>query len=263
MRRIRPLALAALAAAALFAAQPAAAQMQIPDRFENLEILPKSIPRDTLVQIMRGFSTSLGVRCGFCHVAREGQQGQFNFASDSKVEKRNARVMMRMVRNINQEQLPRLPERHTPPAAVTCLTCHRGLAVPTTLDRVLAAALDSGGVQAAVARYRTLRQETMASGRYDFSEGSLNEMARRLATQGKTAEAAALLELNAEFYPQSGQIPFQLGEVYRMRGERDKAIVHYRVAQEKDPRNPQIAERLRELGAAPAPAPQSPPRPRR
>jgi tetratricopeptide (TPR) repeat protein len=264
MRRIPPLVLAATAA--LLAAHPAAAQMQIPERFENLQILPKNIPRDTLVQIMRGFSTSLGVRCSYCHVAREGQQGQYNWASDDKVEKRNARTMMQMVRAINQEHLPRLPERNNPPVNVTCLTCHRGLPVPTTLDRVLSAALDSGGTQAAIARYRQLRETQMASGRYDFSEGTLNELARRLATQGKTAEAAALLELNAEFYPQSGQVAFQLAEVYRTRGERDKAIVWYRMAQEKDPNNPQIARRLQELtGTAPtpAPAPPSPPRPRR
>jgi tetratricopeptide (TPR) repeat protein len=101
----------------------------------------------------------------------------------------------------------------------------------------------------------------MAAGRYDFSENSVNELARRLAAGGKTAEAAALLEMNGEFYPQSGQIDFQLGEVYRMRGERDKALVRYRMAQTKDPNNPQIRRRIDELtGAAPAPAPA--PRPR-
>ncbi|HET7232313.1 MAG TPA: c-type cytochrome [Longimicrobium sp.] len=267
MRLIRPLVLAS-AAAALFAATPAAAQMQIPDHFENLQVLPKDIPKDTLVQIMRTFSQSLGVRCNFCHVEREGSGGppSFNFASDDKDEKRNARVMMRMVRNINQEQLPRLAERHNPPVNVTCLTCHRGLPVPTTLGRVLTAALDSGGAQAAVARYRQLRERDLASGRYDFSEASLTDLARTLAAQGKTAEAVTLLELNGEFYPQSGQIEFQLGEVYRMRGERDKALVHYRMAQAKDPNNPQIARRIQELsgGAAPAPnAPPAPPRPRR
>lgn len=266
MRRIRPFVLAPLAAAALFAARPAAAQMQIPDHFENLQVLPKDIPRDTLLQVMRGFAMGLGVRCNFCHVEQEGSGGppRTNWASDDKAEKRNARVMMRMVRNINTQQLTQLPQRHTPPVSVTCLTCHRGLPVPTTLNRVLVSALDSAGVQAAVARYRALRQRDLASGRYDFSEGSLNELARTLAMQGKTDDAITLLELNAEFYPQSGQIEFQLGEVYRMRNERDKALVHYRLAQEKDPNNPQVARRIQELsGAAPAPAPAPAPRPRR
>jgi len=257
MRRIRPIALAVLAAALVLGA-PARAAAQMPEHFENLQVLPKDIPRDSLLQIMRGFAMSLGVRCQYCHVQRQGADGRetFDFKSDDKAPKDKARFMMRMTRNLNTQVLPQVPHRRDPPVGVGCVTCHRGLPVPTTLDRVLATALDSGGAPAAIARYRQLRQETMASGRYDFSEGSINELARRLATQGKTAEAAALLEMNGEFYPQSGQIDFQLGEVYRARGERDKALVRYRMAQEKDPNNQQARRRIDELtGAAPAPAP--------
>jgi hypothetical protein len=244
----------------LAGAAPAAAQ--IPERFENLKVLPTDIPRDSLIQIMRGFSMSLGVRCQYCHVQRVGTDGResFDFKSDDKEPKEKARFMMRMVRDLNTQVLPRVPHRHDPPVGVGCVTCHRGLPIPTTLDRVLAAALDSGGAPAAIARYRQLRTETMASGRYDFSEGSINELARRLAAQGKTAEAAALLEMNGEFYPQSGQVDFQLGEVYRMRGERDKALVRYRMAQQKDPNNAQARRRIDELTGAAAPAPA--PRPR-
>lgn len=259
MRRI-PFVVPILAALLVLAgAAPAAAQ--IPERFENLQVLPKDIPRDSLVQIMRGFAMSLGVRCQYCHVQRQGADGResFDFKADDKEPKEKARFMMRMTRDLNTQVLPRVPHRHDPPVGVGCVTCHRGLPIPTTLDRVLATALDSGGAPAAIARYRQLRQETMASGRYDFSENSVNELARRLAAQGKTAEAAALLEMNAEFYPQSGQIDFQLGEVYRARGERDKALVRYRMAQQKEPNNPQIRRRIDELtGAAPA----QPPRPR-
>jgi len=260
MRRIASLVPSLAAILVLAGAAPAAAQ--IPEHFENLKVLPQDIPRDSLLQIMRGFAMSLGVRCQYCHVQRQGADGResFDFKSDDKAPKDKARFMMRMVRTLNTEVLPQVPHRHDPPVGVGCITCHRGLPIPTTIDRVLTAALDSGGATAAVARYRQLRQETMASGRYDFSEGAINELARRLATQGKTAEAAALLEMNGEFYPQSGQVDFQLGEVYRMRGERDKALVRYRMAQQKDPNNPQIQRRIDELsGAAPAPAP---PRPR-
>ncbi|HEX6748876.1 MAG TPA: c-type cytochrome [Longimicrobium sp.] len=257
MRRIRPLALVPFAA--VLAAQPLAAQ--IPERFENLKVLPRDIPRDSLVAIMRGFAMSLGVRCNYCHVEREpaqpGGREQLNFASDDKPAKEKARFMMRMTQNLNAQVLPQVPHRRNPPVGVGCITCHRGLPVPTTLDRVLAAALDSGGAPAAVARYRQLRESSLASGRYDFSETTLNELGRRLAAQGKTAEAVALLELNAEFYPNSGQVDFELAEVYRARGERDKALVRYRMAQQKSPNNPQIQRRINELtGAAAPPAPQ-------
>ena len=37
---------------------------------ENLKFFPKDIPRDTLLNIMRGFTYALGVNCAFCHVKR-------------------------------------------------------------------------------------------------------------------------------------------------------------------------------------------------
>jgi len=258
MRRNRPLALVPLAAVALLCARPLRAQ--IPDHFENLQVLPKDIPRDSLVAVMRNFSNSLGVRCNYCHVAtpaaQPGGREQMNFASDDKVPKQKARFMMRMTRDLNAQVLPQVPHRHDPPVGVGCITCHRGLPLPTTLDRVLQAAIDSGGAPAAIARYRSLRETQLTSGRYDFSEGTVTDLARRLAAGGKTAEAAALLEMNSEFYPNSGQVDFALAEVYRQRGERDKALVRYRMAQQKDPQNPQIQRRIDELsGAAPATSP--------
>src|SRR5919199_1066538 len=86
-----------------------------PERFENLQVLPKDIPRDTLIQIMRAFSMGLGVRCQFCHVAvREDTAERLVFKSDDKVEKRKARVMMKMTREINTNLLAQLPERSDP-----------------------------------------------------------------------------------------------------------------------------------------------------
>lgn len=267
MRRIPSFALL-VPAALLTLAAPGRAAAQIPERFENLQVLPKDIPRDSLIQIMRGFAGSLGVRCSYCHVQRTGADGRetTDFKSDDKDAKEKARFMMRMTRNLNAEVLPQLPHRTQPPVGVGCVTCHRGLPIPRTLDQILAMALDSGGSAAAIARYRQLRTEpNLASGRYDFSEATVNELARRLAAQGKTAEAAALLEMNGEFYPRSGQVDFQLAEVHRMRGERDKALVRYRMAQEKEPNNPMIQRRINELtgAAAPPSAPPAPPRPRR
>ena len=59
--------LASTVLACLLGAFPAAAQ--IPDEFSNVQILPKDIPKQQMVEIMRNFSMSLGVRCEFCHVA--------------------------------------------------------------------------------------------------------------------------------------------------------------------------------------------------
>ena len=242
------------AASLVLATLPAVtrAQMQIPQRFENLQVLPKDIPRDTLIQIMRAFSMGLGVRCTFCHVAvREDTTERLVFKSDDKAEKRDARVMIKMTREINASFLPQLPQRHDPPVRVQCVTCHRGSATPRTLDVVLEETIAKFGVDSAVARYRRLREETLPLGRYNFGEMTLSELARRLGEEGKTAEAIAMLELNQEFYPKSSAIDFQLGQLYERRGERDQAVARYRAALTKEPENRMARRRLMELGVNP------------
>jgi hypothetical protein len=225
------------------------AAAQIPQRFENLQVLPKDVPRDTLIQIMRGFSFALGVRCEHCHVqAREDTAERIVFKSDDKKEKRTARFMMRMVRDLNTNVLTQLPDRSNPPVRVQCVTCHRGSASPEPLDVVLEQAIAEFGADSAVARYRSLRSETMHLGRYNFGEWSINELARRLGEQAKTAEAIAMLEMNQEFYPRSAAIDIQLGQLHERRGERDKAISRYRAALTKQPENRLARRRLTELG---------------
>ncbi|HYJ78617.1 MAG TPA: c-type cytochrome [Longimicrobiaceae bacterium] len=261
MRPLRALRLLVLTVGVALAAR-APLRAQVPERFENLKVLPTDIPRDSLIQIMRGFALSLGVRCQYCHVqgqpAADGRE-TMDFESDEKPEKEKARFMMRMVRDLNTTVLPHVPHRRRPQVTMGCVTCHRGLPVPTTLDRVLEVALDSGGAPAAVARYRQLREQTLEQGRYDFSETTVNELSRRLAARGRTAEAVALMEMNAELHPNSAAIDFQLGELHRARGETDRAIARYRMALEKDPRNQNARRQLDALtGAAPAPAPPRP-----
>ena len=227
---------------------------QIPDKFENLQFFPTTIARDSLVQIMRGFSFALGVRCQYCHAGGDGTSFEgVVFKSDEKAAKRNARFMLRMVDSLNRFVLAGLPARSSPPVVIQCVTCHRGLAKPTTLERTLAETIDTFGVDSAVARYRRWRNSPAVTlrGVYDFTEWRVNELARRLIGSGQTAEAAALLEMNAEFNPQSVSIPLMLGGVRRQRGERDQAIAAYRRVLELDPRNPEARQRLTELGAPP------------
>ncbi|HWF43362.1 MAG TPA: hypothetical protein VG537_01850, partial [Candidatus Kapabacteria bacterium] len=60
---------------------------------KNLKVLPKNISPEDLAKAMRTFSMSLGVRCGFCHVAKENKSGgrpEPDFASDAKPEKKTA-----------------------------------------------------------------------------------------------------------------------------------------------------------------------------
>src|SRR6476469_2166381 len=60
------------AVAILGALVPAALRAQTPggppEKFENLKVFSKDIPRDSLLGIMRGFTGALGVNCTYCHV---------------------------------------------------------------------------------------------------------------------------------------------------------------------------------------------------
>lgn len=242
-------ALAALPSAAL--AQAGAPQQQA--QYKNLKVLPENISRDSLGAVMRGFTQALGVRCSHCHAQKPGTNSpdSLDFALDDKDEKEQARFMMRMVRTINVDMLPDVPGSAMG-LEISCITCHRGSPLPQTIDAVLAFTIDTASVDVAMRQYRDLRQAAMGNGRYDFSEGPMNDLARRLAAGGRNAQAAAILEMNSEFHPSSAGIDVQLGDVYRAMGDRERAIVRYRMALVKQPNNQNARRRLNELtGATP------------
>ena len=118
-------------------AAPAAASTS---QFKNLQVLPKDITRDQLMATMRGFTRGLGVRCNHCHVVTATEpEEKLDFAADTKEEKKVARVMYLMARDINTNWMQRVEaaEGHAPAAAtpgapprVTCWTCHRGMPEP-------------------------------------------------------------------------------------------------------------------------------------
>ncbi len=93
---------------------------------KNLKVLPKKISPEDLQNTMRTYSKSLGVRCGFCHVENEtpaGQKPDLDFVSDSKDEKRNARKMILMTKDINAKYLQKIERGFE---EITCVSCHQG-----------------------------------------------------------------------------------------------------------------------------------------
>jgi hypothetical protein len=83
----------------------------------NLKVLKVTTSAE-VSQIMRTFTTGLGVQCSYCHV-------QGNFSSDENPKKETARKMIRMAQKINAEFDD--ARMH-----VSCYTCHRGEAQPKT-----------------------------------------------------------------------------------------------------------------------------------
>jgi photosynthetic reaction center cytochrome c subunit len=179
---------------------------QTPWKAENLQYFPKDISRQALTQRMREFSFALGVRCQYCHVGGNGITFEgVSFPSDEKPAKVKARAMLRMVEQINTGLLAAVPSRVEPRVTVDCATCHRGVAIPKSLQTTLFEIVQTQGAAAAIDKYRELRRDALL-GQYNFGEWEINELARRLAEAGNVKAALAILEMNQEFYPASVEL---------------------------------------------------------
>jgi photosynthetic reaction center cytochrome c subunit len=119
-----------LAACAAIRQQKAQVPVNDNAQFHNLQVLPPNITHDELIATMRGIARGLGTRCNHCHVANApGAADEFDYASDAKPEKKVARTMLRMTRNINADYVSKVNAHGQ---TVTCFTCHRGHTVPET-----------------------------------------------------------------------------------------------------------------------------------
>ncbi len=225
---------------ACLGASPAAAQ--IPTEFKNLKVLPKDIAQRDLIDQMRGFAMGLGVRCHHCHVGEPGASLEgYDFASDEKQAKKTARVMLQMVGEINGKLLPQMGKEQAELIQVNCATCHHGQARPQTLEAVLTETFKKDGLEAATAKYRELREKYYGSYTFDFSEYRLLTVAEQLGGAGHLDAAHGVLELNREFYPESGMTHLGLGQYHQQKGDKEQAIRHYKKAAEL---SPEMAPRL-------------------
>jgi len=218
----------------LIALQPLSAKaqgFQWPEEPQNLQVLPPDTKGARLGQIMRGFATALGVRCQFCHVGEGDDLTTFDFPSDEKLTKRKARVMIEMVRSINENltsKLSALDEPGTSRVRVTCMTCHRTQSKPVMLEDILAAKISDDGLDAAIQEYHELRDEHYGGFAYNFGPETLTGLGERLAGEGNYEAAIAMLNLEIEVNGESPSIYFTLGGVHARAGRRDEAIASYR-----------------------------------
>ena len=191
------------------AAPPAAAT---PKR--NLQVLPPSTSQEEVLQLMQSFTTALGVDCAFCHtqstaVAGRGGRGRgsaaFDYVSDDKPQKKTARAMMTMVRDLNTSVATAVGRPVQEVTSVGCITCHRGVAVPMELADVLDRAVKERGKADAVTAYRDLRRRYFGAQAYDFTEGSLIAYSDRALRAGQPDDAITWLELNLNYFPRSAR----------------------------------------------------------
>ena len=223
-----------------------------PDSLKNLKVLPATTTPREIVNIMRGFAGALGVRCQFCHVGEEGAPLQsFDFASDQKRTKQTARLMMQMVKEINEQTLARIPERPTSAVEVSCLTCHRGVSRPVPLGTVIAEAISAGGPDSARKAYQQLRTRYYGRAAYDFGEPSLIGTALELSRAGKYDDALAVLRINDEQFPTSANTMNNIGDVLLAKRDTAGAIEAYKTSLRRDSTDQVARGRLRGLGQRP------------
>lgn len=75
-------------------------------------------------------------------------------------------------------------------------------------------------------------------------------IAYKLALNGRVDEARVFFELCADEFPQGEYAYYchqRLGGIYRERGDRDLALMHYRTSLEINPDNPAAAEAIKEM----------------
>jgi tetratricopeptide (TPR) repeat protein len=219
-----------------------------PKALTNLKVLPPDMSVDSLLEVMAGFTRALGVRCTYCHAGRDVQPlDSIDFASDARLAKEKARVMLRMVQAINGDHLTRLATRRTPTASVGCFTCHHGVAVPRTLQQILLGAYAAGGIDSAMASYRTLRTRYYGSAAYDFGEVALVDVANSVRRSGALADALRLYQLNVEMVPTSTFALRSLAGGSLAMGDTTAAIASYERALAINPNDTQSSAALTRL----------------
>ncbi len=200
--------------------------------YTNLQVFPQDVGWSELGEAMLNNLRGLGLRrtagegCLHCHVGSlQTPMETWDFASDVKQTKRQARLMMRMVRSINETYLANLEGRDSLETAVTCYTCHKGQINPRSLLAVLDRDFSAGGIERIEQEYRRLRAEYYGRGVYDFG-GALTDLGVTLADRGNYDDAIGALELSVEFESESRD-----AHRWLVRMVMEKAVVEGRVGE--------------------------------
>lgn len=227
---------------------PASAQdkWSWPDKPKNLQVFPKDWTGTRLQPVMVGFTRALGVRCSYCHQGEEGKPlSTYDFASDTNPNKDRARAMLKMLATINDD-LKTIQPSGDKRVNMWCTTCHRGRPTPATLDEELGEKYRASGLESTLDLYADLRQKFYGRGSYDFGEDALNNFGYEVLEKDP-AGAIEIFRLNAEQFPQSGNVWDSLAEAYMKSGNVKEAEVYYEKALLLAPGDDNAKEQLKKL----------------
>jgi tetratricopeptide (TPR) repeat protein len=215
---------------------------------KNLKVLPESISEKDIRSIMQGFTTALGVRCNYCHDDSKGSSfNQIDFASDSKPAKQVARVMIKMVKSVNQDLLKDARNINSNLGEAACITCHRGSPSIKMLEDVLFTEYQKNGFDSAFKKYDELKKKYYGGFTYDFQDHSLLSFASKVFDAGKPEDALLIVKKNCELFPESSTSFTFLGDFYSKKGDTPQAITCFEKALQMDPNNRFAAQQLKKL----------------
>jgi tetratricopeptide (TPR) repeat protein len=191
---------------------------------------------------MQAVSAALGVTCDYCHAGRDAEP-RLTASGKRRLDVGREMIAMTAMLNVTVQSATGKTAREA--VAVTCVTCHRGVAIPRPLAEILLVTGLQDGADAAVKQYRDLRSRYYARGAYDFGEETLLNVARRLAN-ARPEVAIPLADLNMEFFPRS--VNTLVTKAIAQTGRDDEAaIATLRQALELDPDNGEIKGRLYQI----------------
>lgn len=130
-------------------------------------------------------------------------------------------------------------------ALAQMLAAAEKLASRKSLVEPLLAVLTAKDAAAAIAEYRRLKASEPAV--WNFDESALNALGYRLLAMKRPLDAVAILALNVELFPDSGDVYDSLGEAYMAAGRKELAIANYRRSLELNPQNFNAVAKLKEL----------------
>lgn len=188
---------------------------------------------------MQAIARSLGVTCEYCHMSAPGSRAP-------EPRKDIARAMLAMTRELNEKVQAATGKAPNEATAVTCVTCHRGVAIPGQLQDIMFKTWRKNGVEAAIAQFRDLRKQYYGRGSYDFGEETLLNLSQQMV-HVKPDDALAVLRLNLEFNPNSAPTYAQIGFAYTRKFDDAAAIANYEKSIELDPQNGIVQGQLAQL----------------
>lgn len=115
-----------------------------------------------------------------------------------------------------------------------------------TLEEELAERYRMKGLEPALDYYADLKQKYYGTGAYDFGEDALNSFGYEVLAND-AAGAIQVFRLNAEEFPQSGNVWDSLAEAYMKSGNLTKAQEYYQKALARDATDQNARDMLKKI----------------